>query len=149
MRVVDKAFAYVTRGERLLVFEHVAYPEAGLQVPAGTILPGERAATAAVREAREETGLQSFLLPVPLGVTEFDARPFGKLEIHRRHFFHLALSGDAPERWRHDERDATDGAHEPIAFELYWLTFAEAAARLIAEHGKLIPALQALASFSR
>ena len=38
---IRKAFAYVTHGNRLLIFSHPLAPEAGLQVPAGTMLDGE------------------------------------------------------------------------------------------------------------
>ena len=33
----QKAFAYITHGNRLLVFRHVHHPEAGVQVPVGTV----------------------------------------------------------------------------------------------------------------
>ena len=142
MKVVEKAFAYITHGGRLLVFEHADFPEAGLQVPAGTILSGEPPEAAVVREAREETGLVAFSAVVFVGTAEFDARRSGKDEIHRRHFFHLPVVGTVPERWRHHERDASDGTREPIAFDLYWLPLSTAAARLVADHGRLIPALR-------
>ena len=35
-----KAFAYVTSGTRLLLFTHPEAPEAGIQIPAGTMAPG-------------------------------------------------------------------------------------------------------------
>ncbi|WP_437292815.1 NUDIX hydrolase [Sorangium sp. So ce426] len=142
MRVVGKAFAYITNGGRLLVFEHADFPEAGLQVPAGTILPGEPPDTAVVREAREETGLGAFSAVEFIGTSEFDARRMGKEEMHLRHFFHLPVVAPVPERWRHHERDGSDGAREPIAFDLYWLPMSIAAARLIADHGQLIAALR-------
>jgi 8-oxo-dGTP diphosphatase len=38
----EKVLVYVTRGEELLVLEHTAdYPDAGIQVPAGGVDPGE------------------------------------------------------------------------------------------------------------
>ncbi|AFR07336.1 NUDIX domain protein [Nocardiopsis alba ATCC BAA-2165] len=57
--VRDKALCYVVRDGRLLVFRHVdASPEeVGLQVPAGSVRPGETPEAAALREGREETGL--------------------------------------------------------------------------------------------
>jgi len=143
LHTIDKAFAYIVRDRRLLVFEHVDHPEAGLQVPAGTVRPGESPADAAAREAREETGLADLGTPRPLGVAMFDARPHGKDELHRRHVFHLPLapSSAVPERWRHLEGDPSEGDGAPIAFELYWLDLDEAAARLSFGHGDLIGAL--------
>ncbi len=37
-----KAFAYITHAHHLLVFSHPAAPEAGIQVPAGTVAPLSR-----------------------------------------------------------------------------------------------------------
>ena len=39
--VKRKVFAYITHRCHLLVFWHVDVPEAGIQVPAGTVEPGE------------------------------------------------------------------------------------------------------------
>lgn len=54
--------AYVTRegagGLEVLVFDHRDHPEAGTQVPAGGVEPGEVLADAVVREVAEETGLR-------------------------------------------------------------------------------------------
>ena len=87
MEQVEKAFAYITRGHELLVFEHVDAPEAGVQVPAGTIASSETATEAVLREAREETGLHDFAPPVHLGTVDF-AYPASMRTIARRHFFH-------------------------------------------------------------
>ncbi len=38
---LKKVFAYITRGDKLLVFRHADFPEAGIQVPAGTAKEGE------------------------------------------------------------------------------------------------------------
>jgi 8-oxo-dGTP pyrophosphatase MutT (NUDIX family) len=142
MIVVEKAFAYVTHGQRLLVFEHADFPDAGLQVPAGTIGAGESPQAAVVREVYEETGLTSFSAVTLLGVADFDSRPYGKDQLHRRHFFHLPCVGGVPERWRHYERHASDGTSQPIAFDLYWLPFVDAMAKLSFGHGELIAKLQ-------
>lgn len=143
MKRVDKAFAYITHGARLLVFEHTEFPEAGIQVPAGSIRAGESPAAAAHREAREETGLVVLSVPQFLGTLNFDARPFGKNELHTRHFFHLRAIGEVPERWRHFEQDPSDGSGARIEFDLYWLALQEAAGSLIAEHGALLTAVVA------
>jgi len=47
------------------VFEH---PTAGIQLPAGTLLPGEDSLTGALREAFEETGLDGLKFESELGV---------------------------------------------------------------------------------
>ena len=39
--VIHKVFAYITHRDRLLVFRHTDFPEAGIQVPAGTVLKDE------------------------------------------------------------------------------------------------------------
>ncbi len=57
-----KAFAYVTNRGRLLVFSHPNSPDAGMQVPGGTIEGNEQPVDAAMREAQEETGLTDLVL---------------------------------------------------------------------------------------
>ena len=39
--IKHKVFAYITNRQRLLLFRHVYAPEAGIQVPAGTLEVGE------------------------------------------------------------------------------------------------------------
>jgi 8-oxo-dGTP pyrophosphatase MutT (NUDIX family) len=60
MAPLQKVAVLVTRpgpdGPELLVFEHAGIP-AGVQVPAGTVEPGEDVRTAALRELAEETGI--------------------------------------------------------------------------------------------
>jgi 8-oxo-dGTP pyrophosphatase MutT (NUDIX family)/GNAT superfamily N-acetyltransferase len=142
-RYLGKAFAYVTRARagrmQLLVFTHVDAPAAGLQVPAGTLEVGELPESAVVREAREETGLERFGTPALLGTRSWEMERESGPEHHTRHFFHLPLRGDAPERWRHDLLES-DGAH---TFELHWVQLPDGARELVAEHDALIDALMA------
>ena len=95
MVVRQKAFAYITNVKRLLVFEHPDHPDAGIQVPAGTIEIGEKPADAALREAFEETGLDGLKLAAFLGTCERDMSDTGVNEIHRRWFYHLLSEGGA------------------------------------------------------
>ncbi|HET7091570.1 MAG TPA: NUDIX domain-containing protein, partial [Anaerolineae bacterium] len=115
-----KAFAYITHNERLLVFSHPHAPEAGIQVPAGTVKPGERPEEAAAREAVEETGLANLRLTAFLGDTRRDMSDFGLDEIHHRYFYHLHCESDPPDTWQHYETDPSDDSAEPILFEFFW-----------------------------
>lgn len=137
-RLVEKAFAYITRGDELLVFRQPAAPEAGIQVPAGTIGPGESPEAAALREAREETGLVGLTVAAKLGVRDFDMSPFGRAELHRRHFFHLRAAADPPRTWRHQERDRSDGVRTPVTFEFFWVRLPDEVPDLIAGHGAFV-----------
>ena len=93
---VPKAFIYVARrSPELLLLAHPVHPEAGLQVPAGTIMPEDP--RAAGRELAEETGPQEFEIARFLGERVHDMRPFGKNEPHHRYFFQVTLTGEAPE----------------------------------------------------
>jgi 8-oxo-dGTP pyrophosphatase MutT (NUDIX family) len=118
--VRDKVLVYVVRDGRLLVFRHTdySYEEVGLQVPAGSIREGESPQEAALREAREETGLTTFTITRKLGETEYDLSPY-RPEIQRRHVFHLELHEDTPERWTSQEDH--DGMAPPTRFECFWI----------------------------
>jgi 8-oxo-dGTP pyrophosphatase MutT (NUDIX family) len=70
--IKEKVLVYVVRDGRLLVFRHTdySYEEVGIQVPASSIRPGETPEAAALREAREETGLDGFKIVRKLGEAE-------------------------------------------------------------------------------
>lgn len=53
----EKVLCLVVRDTSLLVFDHADAPDAGVQLPAGGVEPGETPADAAVRELFEESGL--------------------------------------------------------------------------------------------
>ena len=57
MQCTRKAVVYLVQGRDLLVFTQPASPEAGVQVPAGTVHDGEEPRVAALRELEEETGI--------------------------------------------------------------------------------------------
>ena len=142
-----KALAYITHrdvvGDRLLVFRHPAFPEAGIQVPGGTVRPGEDPGAAALREAAEETGLPGLTLCAFLGTAAYDRRPFGGDGVDARHFYHLRYAGTPPRVWRHAEMDPSDGSPAPIVFAFYWARLPDGIPPLIADHGACLPELLA------
>lgn len=142
MKVVkSKAFAYITYKGQLLLFRHVHEPEAGIQVPAGTIKPGEPAAQAALREAQEETGLEGLALVSYLGEQVRDMTDFGKDEIHHRYFFHLCCTQPPPLTWQHGEPDASEAQGSKPLFAFFWSSLPDQIPALIADHGMMLPTL--------
>jgi 8-oxo-dGTP diphosphatase len=142
--VIHKVFAYITNRNRLLVFRHTDFPEAGIQVPAGTVLPNEDLEVAVLREAEEETGLRDLTIKTYLGEQIRDMADVGKKEIHHRHFYHLLCGGAPPEEWQHDETDPSDGSPSPIYFEFFWAEMPDQLPALIADHGFMLPQLEEL-----
>jgi 8-oxo-dGTP pyrophosphatase MutT (NUDIX family) len=142
--VVSKVFAYITNQNRLLVFRHTDFPEAGIQVPAGTVKPNEDLAVAVLREAQEETGLYDLKIKGYLGEQVRNMDDFGKDEIHHRHFYHLVCEGDPPSEWQHDESDPSDGGSGPIHFEYFWAGIPDQIPDLICDHGIMLPLLEKL-----
>ena len=140
--VVHKVFAYITHRDRLLVFRHTDFPEAGVQVPAGTVLKDEELEAAVLREAEEETGLHDLSIKAYLGDQIRNMADVGKDEIHHRHFYHLLCGGDPPEEWLHDETSPSDGGISPIHFEFFWAEMPDQVPELIADHGIMLPQLE-------
>lgn len=138
--VKQKVLAYVWQERQLLVFRQPEHPEAGLQVPAGTVEAGEDLACAVLRELHEETGLTNVEQPVRLHRYRIDMAPFGKQEIHDRHVFAMRHRGLAPVAWRHWERHSSDGL-EPIAYDLTWLDLGETLPDLAAGQGRTLQML--------
>ncbi len=122
-----KVFAYIQEEGRLLVFRHTHFPEAGIQVPGGSVEPGEPLEAAAVREAEEETGLRRLRIVEYLGSDEMVFQRGGVDELHIRHFYYLEPGAGTfpddvvPERWVHYERTPSDGSPGPIEFEFFWV----------------------------
>ena len=118
--IKEKVVCYIVKDGKLLVFRHTdySYEEVGIQVPAGSIKLGEMPEEAALREAREETGLQSFQVVKKLGENEYDMTPY-RFEIQKRHVFLLEVKGATPERWVSQELH--DGIETPTHFECFWI----------------------------
>jgi len=125
MNRVTKVIAYITRqgagGRReLLVFEHRDYPDAGVQVPAGTVDEGESPEDAVMREVKEETGLADCRLVSKLAIYDW-FNPYSG-EINERHVFHLAAPESTAGSWTWIE---TGGGmvpeHEGYVFQFRWV----------------------------
>ncbi|MFC4055442.1 NUDIX domain-containing protein [Actinomadura syzygii] len=130
---------YIVRDGRLLVFRHTdrTYEEVGIQVPAGSIRPEETPEDAALREAREETGLTQFRIVRKLGEVTYDISPY-RFEIQRRHVFQLELTEPTPQRWA--SKELHDGERDATHFECFWISL-ETAHVLQSGQGALLGAL--------
>jgi 8-oxo-dGTP pyrophosphatase MutT (NUDIX family) len=98
----DRVVAYVTRerdGRReLLVFDHRDHPDAGTQVPAGRLEPGEDLEAGLARELHEEAGLDHVRIVRRLG--EFDGEALGHGVGYRNHVYELEAP-TARDGWEH------------------------------------------------
>jgi predicted acetyltransferase/8-oxo-dGTP pyrophosphatase MutT (NUDIX family) len=129
----DKAIAYITRNlegrTQLLVFEHdKKHSEAGTQVPAGTVGPGESVEQALIREVFEESGLANLKLE-----NKIDQYTFFR-DTHqcfnRRHVYHLKSLAALPDSWTHQVTG--DGIDQKLEFHFYWIDIGHAKGRLAA-----------------
>ncbi|MCQ1954751.1 NUDIX domain-containing protein [Arthrobacter sp. zg-Y238] len=126
VKQVPKVVCYAVQQGHLLVFTHKEVPLAvtGVQVPAGTIRPGEEPADAAVRELQEETGRTGRVAGY-LGESRYDLRPM-RQEIAARHFFWLEVPPmDPTTRWDAGEPDPEHGG-PPAAWTCWWMPLAQA-----------------------
>jgi len=97
----EKAVCLVLDGSRLLVFDHPDVPEAGVQLPAGGVEPGETPAQAAVRELREESGL-SLDTPHFLVSYRWEAQLPERFTRQVCHAFAFSAPPGLPARWTRD-----------------------------------------------
>ncbi|MEL6651903.1 MAG: NUDIX domain-containing protein [Bacteroidota bacterium] len=135
--VKTKVLAYLTRqqhGKRqLLIFSHRDFPEAGLQVPGGSVEPDEDLQTAVLREVAEESGLTEFSSIAHLGERFFVAHDKG--EIHQRHFFHLMINGQSPDRFLHHV--SAGEADQGLAFQYEWFDLGKVPALAVEQDAML------------
>lgn len=137
----QKIQAYITREQNgrteLLVFGHVGIPEAGVQVPAGSIDPGETPDRAVLREIFEETGLVHLQIVKYLGC--FPWYWTVRQTLHQRHVYHLTPAEPLPDRW--EQVVASADADNGLRFECYWLDVNEAARVLSGQQGMYLELL--------
>jgi ADP-ribose pyrophosphatase YjhB (NUDIX family) len=141
--VKRKVFAYVTHGDQLFVFVHPNHPDAGIQVPAGTLEKVEDPRDGVLREATEETGLRGLEVVQFLGEQRRDMSGDGIAEIHHRYFYVLVCREQPPETWPHGELTPSDGGSTPIPFDFFWARMPDQIPKLVAGHGFFLPALVA------
>lgn len=123
---VEKVLAYIVRkrggAAELLVHTHCDFPEAGIQVPAGTIDDGESPEQALLREIAEESGLAELDVVRKIGVFDHYAAHSG--QYHRRNVFELSPKDEIPEQWDHV---VTSGeADAGLVLRYFWIDVARA-----------------------
>lgn len=141
MKIRHRAYAYITHGQRLLLFKQPRSPEAGIQVPAGTIKLGEDPTVAVMREAVEETGLKHLNLVRFLAQDTRDMRDCGTDELQHRWFYHVRYDGHALETWSHGEF-AEDGTLIHL-FDFFWAEIDNPMPKLVANYDDMLPQLRA------
>lgn len=148
----QKVYAYLVRGgKELLVFDHVDFPEAGTQVPGGSLDPGESIEEGVLRELFEETGIGGGPSVASASVApqaRWGARPVRYLGAfpwwfeaqgiwHERHVYHLEPTAELPDEWIHTVSSGTED--RGLRFRCYWIPLAEARDRLCAQMGDYWP----------
>ncbi|WP_246984640.1 NUDIX hydrolase [Halorientalis marina] len=114
---VRKACAYITRDtSELLVFRGPGHD--GLQIPKGTVEPGETPRDALFREAIEESGLATFERPRHL-VTDVWKRRDSPPKRYVRSFYHVPVY-ESRDAWTHTVTGS--GEEQGVEFEFSWLT---------------------------
>ena len=128
--MIQKVLAYIIRssaaGQEVLVFHHRDHPEAGLQVPGGTVEPDEPLEVAVRREVAEESGLSDLVLIGQIAKAPFHAA--WRDEWQERHVFHLEAPADLPDSWTHVVQ--AQGEDQGLVFVYEWMPVDEAASKL-------------------
>ncbi|WP_324252097.1 NUDIX hydrolase [Roseibium aggregatum] len=122
MLIYQKAYVYLTCGTELLVFVEPDFPNAGLQLPGGTVDPGESYLQAARREFAEETGLSLDIALESFADQDhiFKDVPRCLDGLHRRRHFHGQIREKPATEWEHFEMSPNAGG-PPIRFRLFWI----------------------------
>ncbi|WFE27885.1 NUDIX domain-containing protein [Solwaraspora sp. WMMD791] len=99
IRVAGYVIRTTGSGAQLLVFDHIDFPDAGTQVPAGGVQPGEELHDAVLREVAEETGLTGVTVVHKIGSEDKPHPETG--QPRRTTYFHLQAPDHIPDAWQH------------------------------------------------
>ncbi|MFB4213167.1 NUDIX domain-containing protein [Shouchella sp. JSM 1781072] len=117
--MVEKVYAYVTRDQdgvkQVLVFRH-SNPEAGVQVPKGTVERNEKLDDAIKREVTEETGLRHFKSVKRIAEDEWENEDG---HVQRRIFYHVHVDQPLRDEWSYAPTGG--GAEDQVCFHYYWI----------------------------
>ena len=138
---VEKVIAYITRAfenrTQVLVFEHQDMPEAGVQVPAGTLEPNESLEAAVLREVHEEAGIHFSGKAKQIG--RFKWFRADRNELHYRNVFHLKSDITLKDEWLHEV--SGHGEDHQMIFRFYWMDIEKAEKVLEVDQGKYLALL--------
>ncbi|MCA1063756.1 NUDIX domain-containing protein [Rossellomorea sp. AcN35-11] len=120
MTPTKKAYGYVTRVRdkrtQVLVFRHKGIPEAGIQIPKGTVSEGENTLNAVIREMKEETGIQRFEVEKLISVDYWETDDGA---VHNRYFYKIVCHEMADE-WEHNPTGG--GEEKGLTFQFFWIS---------------------------
>jgi 8-oxo-dGTP pyrophosphatase MutT (NUDIX family) len=121
-QVIEKACACVVQRGRVLVFRH-PHSSAGVQLPKGTIEPGEVPAAAVVRELAEESGLNLSAPPKLIAEMKFTgsrnkAFPEKPPTQQRWFIFRFDAVELLPEHWSHTATGSPE--EDGLIFDYFW-----------------------------
>lgn len=131
--------AYITKGEgrhrKILVYEHKEQPEAGLQVPGGTIERNELLLDALYREIEEESGITRDELHLQGKVKSSKYFPRDRNVVYNRTIFHFSYIGDDRTEW--DYQVEGNGKDRGLVLSYRWIPL-NALPKLAAKQGEAI-----------
>lgn len=144
MAMRQRVVAYITRERNgvteLLVFMHRDFPDAGMQVPAGGIEPGEALDEAVLREVREESGVAGATLVKKLAEEENETGEANN------HIFHLPAPADIADAWDWVADEYHSAEHrargERLVFCFSWIAVELGQKMLAGGQGKWLPLLR-------
>ena len=125
--MIVKTYAFIVRqvqaGLEILVFRHREFPDAGVQVPGGSVEAGEELEAAVLREVFEESGLEGLPIGRYLGAQEEAFE--GHSEPQMRHFFELNAPEGCPDTWAHTVSKGEEDAGMVFLYEWWPVARAE------------------------